>query len=352
MKKVLVVDDSKTIRTICEWIYKGLEDHLLTADSAQSAEQIMNSESPDVVIVDYTLPDVDSYQFVSSIKDKAHVVMMGGSYAPFSAEKAKASGAVAVLMKPFKTQVFFDTVEEAFNAVPEPVAEPQPVSSVSAAVPASDVSPAVSNSGVTNTISGVTNTVSSSGLRSAPVSSSNSGLRSAPSAMSSGSGLHLAEPTDDPMRSSSGLRAAPTSGIQRTVRPIESKAGGGVAPFGSRPANAPAAQPASAKRFNFPGTSSQQAEQPVVSKPAEIKSPDSATPKTPVPSISPVMTDPETPQIDQAVLRAEVIAAVKSMLPAIVNSYLKKLIQAEVKPQLQNWVDTRVEALVRKMMQQ
>ena len=152
------------------------------------------------------------------------------------------------------------------------------------------------------------------------------------------------------MRSSSGLHAAPTSGIQRTVRPIESKSAG-VAPFGSRPANAPAAQPASAKRFNFPGTSSQQADQPVAPK-AEVRSPDSATPKTPVPSISPVMTDPQAPQIDQAVLRAEVIAAVKSMLPAIVNSYLKKLIQAEVKPQLQNWVDTRVEALVRKMMQQ
>ena len=59
MRKVLVVDDSKTIRTMCEWIYKGLEDHLLTADSADAARQIISRESPDVVIVDYTLPDMD-----------------------------------------------------------------------------------------------------------------------------------------------------------------------------------------------------------------------------------------------------------------------------------------------------
>ena len=77
-----------------------------------------------------------------------------------------------------------------------------------------------------------------------------------------------------------------------------------------------------------------------------------ATPKTPVPSISPALqAEAAAINIDPALLRAEVIAAVKSMLPAIVNSYLKKLIQAEVKPQLQNWVDTRVEALIKKMQQ-
>ena len=68
MKKVLVIDDSKTIRTLCEWIYKGLEDRLLTADSASSARQVIQDESPDVIIVDYTLPDEDAYEFVSSIR--------------------------------------------------------------------------------------------------------------------------------------------------------------------------------------------------------------------------------------------------------------------------------------------
>lgn len=54
-------------------------------------------------------------------------------------------------------------------------------------------------------------------------------------------------------------------------------------------------------------------------------------------------------EIDPNVLRAEVVAAVKSLLPSIVSSYLKKLIQAEVKPQLKSWVDTRVAALIDKM---
>ena len=97
------------------------------------------------------------------------------------------------------------------------------------------------------------------------------------------------------------------------------------------------------RRFNFPGSSSPSI--PVA------KQGDSATPKTPVPSISPAITAGQQIAIDPVVLRTEVIAA-KQMLPAIVSSYLKKLIQAEVKPQLQTWVDTRVEALIKKMIQQ
>ena len=306
MKKILVVDDSKTIRTLCEWIYKGLEDKLFTADSAESARLMMSKESPDVVIVDYTLPDTDSYDFVSSICENFHVIMMGGTYAPFDEDKAKASGAALVITKPFKTADFFKAVEDAavaplgskaaapvmdMPAPPEaPVAEPvQPIANIAASVP--------------------------------PISSHSMG------GLTSGSGLHT----------------------------LNTSMGSGVSP-------AP-------RRFNFPsGHTEQSAEtqrntpsapvsgdMPAFSHPVEHE-----TPKSPVPSVSPanLAENQEAapaaevkPEIDPAVLRAEVVAAVKSMLPAIVNSYLKKLIQAEVKPQLQNWVDTRVEALVNKMLQ-
>ncbi len=295
MKKVLVVDDSKTIRTLCEMIYKGLDDRVLTADSAAAARQVIQSESPDVVVVDYTLPDADSYEFVSSIKDKAAVVMLSGSYAPFDEAKAKSSGASVIVKKPFKTAAFFDAIEDALKAsadAPAPtLAEAEPVISPlkSAAAPLSGLHPAATSNSGLHAVS------SASGLHS--VASTNSGIHGAVS-------------------SSSGLKSAP-------------------------------------RRFNFPGVS--QDSQPRLASPADMSNPSAEheTPKTPVPSISPAI-QPDAAggaNIDPALLRAEVIAAVKSMLPAIVNSYLKKLIQAEVKPQLQNWVDTRVEALIKKMQQ-
>ncbi len=282
MKKILVVDDSRTVRTMCEWIYKGLEDKVLTAESAASARSILASESVDIAVVDYTLPDADSYEFISSLRGKTRAVALGGTYAEFDADKARAAGASGVLIKPFKTAEFFETMEVAM-AQPLSQSAPEPQASESAA-------PAPSFSKI----------------------SSSQFAR-----VSSQQGISPAQPPQ---------QAAPISGLNAVTT----------------------ASGLHSRRFNFPGASS--SPQIPVAKPQG----DSATPKTPVPSVSPAVASAGSGQvqIDPAVLRAEVIAAVKQMLPAIVSSYLKKLIQAEVKPQLQTWVDTRVEALIKKMIQQ
>ncbi|MBR4985582.1 MAG: response regulator [Proteobacteria bacterium] len=321
MKKVLVIDDSKTIRTLCEWIYKGMDDRLLTADSAAAGRSIIQKEHPEVVFVDYTLPDMDAYEFVSSIKSQASVIMLGGQYAPFSEEQALQAGAVSVLMKPFKAEAFYAAADaacaqapaaEAADAVAEAPAEPEVKESLPE--PPKEIQ--------TNALP--------------PIK---------PIAMGG-----LAKPTDF-----ASTKLPPTPG--KTVPHIA-------------PISAPRQAPPPA-RFNFPAsagasitssTSATVTNQPAIQggtpaapMPAEKRS-FSATPKTPVPSLSPAVAEAQAqaqaPQVDPALIRAEVIAAVKSLLPAIVNSYLKKLIQAEVKPQLQNWVDSRVDALVKKMMQQ
>ncbi len=365
MKKVLVVDDSKTIRTLCEWIYKGLEDRIFTAESAFAARKIIQSESPDVVIVDYTLPDMDPYAFVASIKDEAHVIMLGGNYVPFYPEKAIASGAVGTLMKPFLSTEFFAAVEDAMNAVaaaPAAVAEPEPVELPPAPEMRSGDMPS---------------------MFSAPLP-----VADEPSTPALSEPIALAEPVAA-FHSSSASSVPPIGGfvapISASVAPGQVKTNSPITPAGSNPF-------AGAKRFNFPGSSPAPAE-PSFSQPADFgasspihqpepasnettvvgpapQRPESLTPRKPISSVSPVVQTsredskpaivapvaqapaPADVQIDPALLRAEVISAVKSLLPAIVNSYLKKLIQAEVKPQLQNWVDARVEALVKKMMEQ
>lgn len=300
MKKVLVVDDSKTVRTLCEWIFKGLEDKILTADSATSARGIIATESPDIVLVDYTLPDADAYEFMSSIRSMTRVIALGGTYAPFDIDKARANGAMAVLIKPFKTADFFETLDNvmAQETAHEPILNRETpassVESIAPATPTSAVAPAIEP---TTPTSSVVEPIAPP--RSASISSSQFAKVSA------------ASPQVAPISSISGITT--TSGLH-------------------------------SRRFNFPGSSSPAI--PVASHHGE-----SATPKTPVPSVSPAVQSGQQIQIDPVVLRAEVIAAVKSMLPAIVSSYLKKLIQAEVKPQLQNWVDTRVEALIKRMIQ-
>ena len=102
------------------------------------------------------------------------------------------------------------------------------------------------------------------------------------------------------------------------------------------------------KRFTFPGAEGESEDASNSSKVEQEQSEAAKTDEARVEHHTPASEAP-APQIDPELIRAEVIAAVKSLLPAIVNSYLKKLIQLEVKPQLQKWVDTRVASLINKM---
>ena len=352
-------------------------------------------------MVDYTLPDMDAYEFVSSIKDKARVVMMGGTYNSFDAEKALASGAVSTIMKPFKTADFFAAMDSAMTAeigTASSVSMDIPVMEEAASIPPVSAPEMPSVNSISSEIPSVGQKLSAPAMPPIAPMSAGSMHPIPPIGASSMAppvapiGASSMAPSVAPIGASSmappvaPISAHTTHGLEGGVPPISSHA----TPLGTKSSSG--IQPAVApRRFNFPGSNSaiidpKKVEDngtpaakvdsvvapipstPVSSEVASVsRSFDRSTPKTPVPSISPIAQQAQamaassqapTPepaaqnvQIDPAVLRAEVIAAVKSMLPAIVNSYLKKLIQAEVKPQLQHWVDARVEALVKKMMQ-
>lgn len=118
MKKVLVIDDSKTVRTLCEWIYKGLDDKLLTAASAAEGETLIQSESPDVVLVDYTLPDGNAIDFIKTHKsDQRAMILLGGTYADCDVDGAMEAGAFDCIIKPFKTDDYFELIDKAYASL-------------------------------------------------------------------------------------------------------------------------------------------------------------------------------------------------------------------------------------------
>ena len=299
MSKILVIDDSKTVRTMCEWIYKGLEDTLITASSASEADGIISSQSPDVIFVDYTLDGSDVNEFIKKHSAQGRkLVLLAGTYAPCDPDAARAAGAVSVINKPFKSDDFYNAVADALNGVAAP-AEP------AVAAPSAPVQETA------------TQTV-------APIS-----------------GISGVVPSIPAFKSSSSLNSIPS------------------------PNNAP-------KRFNFPGSNPSSSLNPVVpsspSSPAidkqafaDAKPADQATPKTPVPSISPAVlaAQAEVAATVQNEVNADVSAVVKEILPQLVNEYLKTSMRAEINtyftnsimPQLQKWVDARVVAIVRKMTQ-
>ena len=71
MPKVLVVDDSLSVRKVVEKALEARGLQVLAAASGAEAIQMLERDRPDVVICDVILPDRDGFQIVA-VMDESH----------------------------------------------------------------------------------------------------------------------------------------------------------------------------------------------------------------------------------------------------------------------------------------
>jgi CheY-like chemotaxis protein/predicted regulator of Ras-like GTPase activity (Roadblock/LC7/MglB family) len=71
MPKVLVVDDSLSVRKVVEKALEGRGLHVLAAASGSEAIEMLERDRPDVVICDVVLPDKDGYQICEYVRSHA-----------------------------------------------------------------------------------------------------------------------------------------------------------------------------------------------------------------------------------------------------------------------------------------
>jgi two-component system, chemotaxis family, chemotaxis protein CheY len=68
MKKILIVDDSPTIRKLIGYILKKQEYLISEAEDGLDAMEKLGSLEADLVIVDLNMPNMDGIQFVKSLR--------------------------------------------------------------------------------------------------------------------------------------------------------------------------------------------------------------------------------------------------------------------------------------------
>ena len=68
MPKVLVVDDSVTVRKVVERALEARSIQVLSAASGHEAIERIEREAPDLVICDVIMPDKDGYEICAFIK--------------------------------------------------------------------------------------------------------------------------------------------------------------------------------------------------------------------------------------------------------------------------------------------
>ena len=104
--RVLVVDDSSTMRSIVRKVLASSRYAFDVVDAAEGAVALeqLRSKAIDVVILDYNMPGLNGLETLAQIKQQAPhigVVMMTTTVDPALVGKAKLAGAAGFLKKPF-----------------------------------------------------------------------------------------------------------------------------------------------------------------------------------------------------------------------------------------------------------
>ena len=104
--KVMVIDDSKTIRRTAETLLKKAGCDVLTAENGFEALPIISAQHPDILFIDIMMPRLDGYQTCSLIKNNAKfqntpIIMLSSKDGLFDRAKGRVVGAEQYLTKPF-----------------------------------------------------------------------------------------------------------------------------------------------------------------------------------------------------------------------------------------------------------
>lgn len=104
--KVMVIDDSKTIRKSAETLLKKEGIEVVVAEDGYSALSVIFEANPDIVFVDIMMPKLDGYQACSLIKNNQKfkdlpIVLLSSKDGIFDKAKGTVVGADEYLTKPF-----------------------------------------------------------------------------------------------------------------------------------------------------------------------------------------------------------------------------------------------------------
>lgn len=112
-KRILVVDDDRTIRNLLDTFLSALEFEVKTAGNAYDALNLFINEKFDLVLSDIQMPGMDGWELASNIKKtslETPVILITGMDKSQVQKQMKNSLADSVLYKPFNLKYIKTTV--------------------------------------------------------------------------------------------------------------------------------------------------------------------------------------------------------------------------------------------------
>jgi twitching motility two-component system response regulator PilG len=115
--KVMVIDDSKTIRRTAETLLKKAGCDVVTAIDGFEALAKITDQNPDVIFIDIMMPRLDGYQTCALIKKnnnykKTPVILLTSKDGLFDRARGRIVGSDRYLTKPFTKDELLGAIKE------------------------------------------------------------------------------------------------------------------------------------------------------------------------------------------------------------------------------------------------
>jgi CheY-like chemotaxis protein len=120
MTKILVVDDSISVRKALERVLVPRAMEVTIAASGEQALEQLKTSVPDLVIADVVMPGMSGFELCSSVKQDADlrhvpVILISGIVDAKVISQAEQVGAVSVVSKPFTPDDLFPKIDAALS---------------------------------------------------------------------------------------------------------------------------------------------------------------------------------------------------------------------------------------------
>ena len=105
-KLILTVDDSRTMRDMLRLALSEAGFNVVQAEDGQHGLEVLNSESPDVIVTDINMPRLDGFGFIEGVRTiEAHravpILVLTTESDAEKKQRARRAGATGWIIKPF-----------------------------------------------------------------------------------------------------------------------------------------------------------------------------------------------------------------------------------------------------------
>ncbi len=115
-KKILVIDDEVTIRTLLDKFLSNQYDVIALENGQEALSWLQSGNMPDLIIVDMEMPSMNGFEFLQQVKSSGYfhsipVMMLSGIDSSAERVKCLKSGALDFMIKPFNPEELMIKIE-------------------------------------------------------------------------------------------------------------------------------------------------------------------------------------------------------------------------------------------------